>query len=510
MERRFNSEHFEKSLKTHADEFKMMPSKKVWHGIYNDLHPGTRWPSIAMSLVFIFTLVIIGHLNTNNSKILAALNSPGKSNTPVNTVKKKIKTRSSNPLNTNTQSLNKNIIADNITQPFASGDQNILPGFHINNYRALFNSNITFDENNNILFNSANTANPTAHSSSIKKDNDIVIKNDDANTAKLNGTTDNFNTVKENTTEISGNSLIINTGKNADKKKESTLALNKKAADEKQQIKNKAKEASAKQEEKTSESSFLSISKKVRDKISISYYISPSLNYRNLSEKSFTSNSGQNSISAPSSAGFTNASVNNTVINKPVIGLELGSALNYKLSKRWQVTAGLQLNYAGYNIKANNVHPVSTSLLLISDFTGDPYAFNTMSYYGNANSGSHITLHQYSLQASAPFGFKYMIAENSNLQLNLEGTFQPSYIIATKAYLLSFDKKNYVTEQSLLRSLNMSTNIGTSVSFKSNTLKWQIGPQVFYQLLSTYSHNYPTQEHLINYGIRFGVSKLKN
>ena len=59
---------FEQSLKEHADKFQMIPSKKVWHGIYNDLHPGKRWPSVTMSLLLIFTLVVIGHLNTNNSR----------------------------------------------------------------------------------------------------------------------------------------------------------------------------------------------------------------------------------------------------------------------------------------------------------------------------------------------------------------------------------------------------------------------------------------------------------
>ena len=71
MERKFYPENFERFLKGHADQFKMTPSKKVWHGIYNDLHPGRRWPSVAMSMVFIFTLVIIGHLNTNNGHYTA-------------------------------------------------------------------------------------------------------------------------------------------------------------------------------------------------------------------------------------------------------------------------------------------------------------------------------------------------------------------------------------------------------------------------------------------------------
>ena len=66
MARRFFMSDFEQSLKEHSDEFKMIPSKKVWHGIYNDMHPGRRWPSIAMSLMLIFTLVVVGHLNTHN------------------------------------------------------------------------------------------------------------------------------------------------------------------------------------------------------------------------------------------------------------------------------------------------------------------------------------------------------------------------------------------------------------------------------------------------------------
>ena len=66
MERKFYTDNFERLLREHVDQFKMTPSKKVWHGIYNNMHPGRRWPSIAMTLVFLFTLVIVGHLNTNN------------------------------------------------------------------------------------------------------------------------------------------------------------------------------------------------------------------------------------------------------------------------------------------------------------------------------------------------------------------------------------------------------------------------------------------------------------
>src|SRR6478672_5090347 len=80
MERKFYPENFEAFLKGHADQFKLTPSKKVWHGIYNDLHPGRRWPSVAMSMVLLFTLVTIGHLNTNNGHTSRIYNVPPNNN----------------------------------------------------------------------------------------------------------------------------------------------------------------------------------------------------------------------------------------------------------------------------------------------------------------------------------------------------------------------------------------------------------------------------------------------
>src|SRR5438270_9110465 len=67
MERKIYPENFENYLQKQADEFKIMPSKKVWRGIYNNIQPGARWPSITMSMVFIFALVIVGHLNSNKN-----------------------------------------------------------------------------------------------------------------------------------------------------------------------------------------------------------------------------------------------------------------------------------------------------------------------------------------------------------------------------------------------------------------------------------------------------------
>jgi hypothetical protein len=66
MERRFDMMDFEQSLKEQVDQLRMVPSKKVWNGIYNNLHPGSNWPSLTMAFLFLFTFFGIGHLNNNN------------------------------------------------------------------------------------------------------------------------------------------------------------------------------------------------------------------------------------------------------------------------------------------------------------------------------------------------------------------------------------------------------------------------------------------------------------
>ncbi len=72
MEDNFYFDDFELSLKEQANQFKMTPSKKVWHGIYNDMHPGRRWPSITISLLLVISIVFVGYINTHNDKALVA------------------------------------------------------------------------------------------------------------------------------------------------------------------------------------------------------------------------------------------------------------------------------------------------------------------------------------------------------------------------------------------------------------------------------------------------------
>jgi len=72
MEKNFYNDEFEQLLKEKSDGFRMYPSKRVWHSIYNDLHPGRKWPSVAVSLVLIIALLMVGYWNNKSTPVTIA------------------------------------------------------------------------------------------------------------------------------------------------------------------------------------------------------------------------------------------------------------------------------------------------------------------------------------------------------------------------------------------------------------------------------------------------------
>lgn len=63
-EKKFDIDNFEKFLREVTDEFCLYPSQRVWHSIYNNIHPGRRWPSVTAGLILFFGLMTLGYFNT--------------------------------------------------------------------------------------------------------------------------------------------------------------------------------------------------------------------------------------------------------------------------------------------------------------------------------------------------------------------------------------------------------------------------------------------------------------
>ena len=95
------------------------------------------------------------------------------------------------------------------------------------------------------------------------------------------------------------------------------------------------------------------------------------------------------------------------------------------------------------------------------------------------------------------------------MRFGLATTVQPTYILGDRAYLITTDYKNYIEVPWLIRRWNVNTAFETFVTLQGAKTKWQIGPQVRYQLLSSFISKYPVKENLFDFGLKVGVTLSK-
>jgi hypothetical protein len=503
MERRFFMNDFEQSLKEHADNFQMAPSKKVWHGIYNDLHPGKRWPSITMSLLLIFTLVVIGHLNTNNSRrqpdYLSGKISEDKKGMP--DIKKTGTSTHSQRIVVRKTDLDKakEVFVYSTGQP---GNPVLAIATPIKNYQSTTEKENALPGNNNVKQGNNNTSTSLFARNLLQPQ--FNSNSDDAATAINIYNWENklrnhvyLDQVLVNTTVPE--QLAINSADNnqpakiipADKKMSSAAAN--------MTVDKKADAAS----DKTSNTGRkTAVRKKRNDKINWVYFGAPVVSSVSLRGQPLKLIPGTNLVPA-----LPGSQKESKVLHSSALGMEAGAQMNYSFSKNVQFTVGAHVSYSGYNIFTNEVHPTPATLVLRNPATGMTYVQSFMTHYGDGTGIGTISVRNYSWQASIPVGLQYRLSGNNNMQFNVAADIEPSVILKSKAYILSSDGNNYINDPDIMRKWNMSSNFGAFVTFRSTKFKWQIGPNVRYQWLSTYLKDYTIKEHLIDYGLRVGISK---
>jgi hypothetical protein len=135
---------------------------------------------------------------------------------------------------------------------------------------------------------------------------------------------------------------------------------------------------------------------------------------------------------------------------------------------------------------------------------------NTYTRYSNTNTGYKTDwLQNYYIQISTPVGVEFKIAGNEHVQFGVATTIQPTYVLGDRAYLISTDYKSYAEVPQLVRRWNVNTALETFVGYSTGRLDWQVGPQVRYQLLSSFINKYPVKENLFDFGLKVGVSLKK-
>ena len=515
MENKFYIDDFERYLKEKADEFKMYPSKRVWNSIYNDMHPGSRWPSISMCIVLICTLFLVGFLNTNTTT------SKSGSSSLVN---------KANPAAIPAYYTSAELAKNNTT----AKTKDILPMLEISASSQItitdIKNNATLnniqpgqtDENTVPLIASANN-NTSANQKSLLDKGELntsvigifPVSADMANRSKSDG---NFEgTIISN----DGNNLLAENDKTSviEKNNHYKIIADKSVPDLQVTIApvnitlavNESKTTTVKNTQLSEADKFWienyalynrPAPKKWKGKLSWQTYFTPSVVYRSLENTAANKTVGLTGIQ-------NNSDINNSVTHTPSFGLEFGTGLQYDLSKRIKIKTGLQLNFTRYNAHAfDNGHPIATSLTMLSNNGDAAYEVSRISPYNSTYGITPVKLHNQTYQVSIPMGADYKIAAIDNLEWYAGATIQPTFVLGSRSYLISTDRRNYVKEGDMLNRFNLNAGFETFVSFKTKGgVTWQIGPQFRRQIFSTNSKIYSIEEKLSNYGLKIGITK---
>ena len=503
MERRFDMSDFEQSLRDHADQFNMVPSRRVWRGIYNNLYPGRKWPSITVAIVFIITLFTIGHLNNSpkgaeigqlskpvqneniyeNIAVSSAVSNSGKS------AKVNATNNASNSIySTGGSSQEKDLLKNSVNLKQSATEVTNKKNNLTSKKRSLASHAIT-----------AGSTNLFSNSNNILTSNYAIAQSFDLSIDKMNRTDLLMNEnlrkyIGGNPSSNSEYDFMLNPGNSTMSKSIFSFA---RFVPNELSLVNKAglfTNAIVLEEQSNS----LNTKGKRIKNVKWMYYLTPSL-----SSASFIDRDARG---IRSNFSLLQNRSGNGMMYKAGLGLEAGAQSAYRLSGKWDFITGVNIRYSGYNVISNLVHPTFAKLSF-RDKTGLEYSKTYITHYGNGMTQNQINLLNYSLEASVPVGVQYHIWQDKNVQINLLSSVDVSAVLKNNAYIISSEERYYVKDPSLSRLVNMGINFNPNIVLSGQKIKWHLGPSVRYQLFSRYKNNYLSKEHLIDYGIRIGISK---
>lgn len=499
MERKFYTDDFEQLLKEKSDEFRMYPSKRVWHSIYNDLHPGRKWPSVAVSLLLIVALLMMGYWNSNTNdkainSTIASISSPAAQNTTTNGF---------------------------TIAALRADDKNVTSSVSVNNVNVSSPKNVTLNGRGKYLVATAvkNTLIPSINNEghTVNKATNGNKENSDPRLIS-NEVVDGVTTlIQEGKTtaiittpvidEVSGSTINISLDESSDVK--TGLANPTTSNSNVNTVTAKLKTSTLSTEDKAWIEDFAFHNKSKRkpwkDRTTLDLYLTPNVTYRKLSNDSkYNLPSPANSFAALTPGSDANSAVD----QKPGLGVEAGLGITYAVGKNFRIKAGVQANYTNYGVNADETnHPVLTTLMMIDPNSGNAYLSSNSSTLSNSSGLQPVRVHNKTYQFSIPLGMAFKIMGNDKLEFYAGAALQPTFVLGGKANLISADRKNYVVAPSLIRKWNLNTGFETYIHYKLDGFTLQAGPQFRYQLFSTYDKKYTVTENLYGMGIKVGILK---
>jgi hypothetical protein len=473
MDRKYNQDNeFEQFLQEELQDHRMYPADEVWKNIRTNLHGNPAWPALTViSILVIFSLTVSTLLIAPSADRFRFV----VSNNPIKSIKAPVETRMHAPAPKEAyyHAIEPNHITEQtITQlrePIATIPTNISTQWQM--------ATTHIDHN---LITSVEPLNEVAEKIAPLKEAELTIF---PTAIKL----DAAETVASNLNEST-----ISQWQLAKSPEATALSINLRDEKQNQPINN-------------------SINLPIPNKrIGFQFYVTPSTSYRSLSDAQVKEIIQPSTVApaqnVPLALSYT-AGVNEVVRHKPAMGLEVGIAALYNINNRLKFKTGVQVNIRQYHIETFRTNTGLATVSLLNN--GSIENRNMFSSYNNTAGYKQEELHNKSYQIAVPLGVQWEIIKGKQFGISAEATVQPTYSFNANVFMLSTDFKNYTDGNGFVRRWNINTSAGVHINFKSGSNLWQLGPQIRYQHLPTYTNRYPIKEYLMDYGIRLAFTKQR-
>jgi len=491
MDNRFYDNELERYLTEQTDQHRMYPSDQVWRNIQSEIHGYKRWPALTFISIFVISSLVIStvllkppvqvsSVNFNTSTKTNLVTEKSNANTPVENEKNYSDKLSVEKITK--QTIDKVIQSVETKQPEetlvvtepskenlaeissnTSENKQKTAGEVLQRAPLADNKTASVSETSNSSAPGTNNNAPLIFSSSLLLRNDIgsVSSYKDYNYYNFTYARTNDEPIN-NTEDLNLNFSLSHRNNNS--------------------------------------SSLLNFSGR-SSRFDLEFYLTPSVSYRRLVDD-VDGKLAQSYITAlPFTSNYL-IDVNRVIQHKPAMGYEVGLSLGYNLNKKFALRPGIQFNVRQYNIDAY-VHSAEPATIALLD-NGSSDVLNTITGFRNVAGSTPIVLKNRYYEISLPLGIDWRPV-NNKFAWGIAASIQPTYTFDKEPFIITSNFKNYADGSRLMRNWNINSSFETYFGYNTGKYRWQIGPQVRYQLLPTMNNSYPIREYLIDYGIKVGL-----
>jgi hypothetical protein len=486
MSTHFYDNEFEKYLKEKASQHRMYPSDQVWRNIQNEIHGYRKWPALTFLSILILSALVVGTVLVKPHTQLATV--------LPNTVENKNIEKTLPKLNVDgKKNYMDHIAVENITQ------QTISKAIETVQTKRIQESSIVITPVH--LQADINSALPKnvggQHTLLVSANKVIQLKNEEMRLVNNNLT---------RTTFVYSSFLRRNLNAKAPLSKEyfnfNPSFANHAESIEPNEVDSRFNFVLINTQRNTSSSSFIKFNSN-SSHFDFQFYVTPSISYRRLVDDA-QGKLSRSYITALPFAGNYMIDVNRVIRHTSAAGYEIGLSLGYNLNTKFALRSGFQFNMREYDIDAY-VHPIEpATIALVSRSSSD--IFNTVTGFRNTAGSSPIVLKNRYYEISLPIGIDWRPV-NEKFSWGVAASIQPTYTFDKEPFIITSNFKNYADGSQLMRNWNLNTSFETYLGYNTGKYRWQIGPQIRYQLLPTMTNSYPIREYLVDYGIKLGLTR---